>query len=245
MWLAKAIRALVAAPYNPLMPGGTPQTDRFIAEAQRRRCERVDRSTRLGVSVDLASLGLARWYWRGVLADSGLRPKMNVLWAGNGPALLREQVERIVGSNSLVHANGTAYLDTFDFAVHAYGSTLREGLGEVVQRLYGALRAEGRICIFAVTRPRYAMQRTAMRDYLSHVVPAMARLADVPRDGVNAHDWRRWADILDQCDPPDAIVDLLKSQHFGEIRFRTYLDCFSHFAGTRPVSAVVKRMPEL
>ncbi len=170
---------------------------------------------------------------------------MKVLWAGNGPALLREQVVRIIGADNLAGMNGTAHDGESDFAVHAYGSTLREGLGAIVQRLYGALRAEGRICILAVTRPRYAMQRTAMRDYLSHVVPALARLADVPRDGASAHDWRRWADVLDQCDPPDAIVDLLKSQHFGEIRFRTYLDCFSHFAGTRPVAAVVKRMPEL
>ncbi|HWP40385.1 MAG TPA: class I SAM-dependent methyltransferase [Tepidisphaeraceae bacterium] len=204
----------------------------------------------------LMALGTGRWYRRRALLRAGLAPGMRVLDVAVGTGLLARQAIGIIGDARLVvgldpspgmlrraiSSLGIAAVmgiaeripmrtGSFDFVAMGYALRHLGDLRAAFAEFRRVLKPAGRICILEIARPRSTGHRWALRTYLRHVVPAMARFAS--RGGDSALLWKYYWDTIDACIPPQLVAECLRSCGFGQVAYRMELGMFAEYTATR------------
>ncbi|WP_428939665.1 class I SAM-dependent methyltransferase [Fontivita pretiosa] len=204
----------------------------------------------------LMALGSGRWYRRRALRRAGLAPGMRVLDVAVGTGLVAREAIGIVGdprlvigldpSPAMIHqairllgigavlgiGERIPLLDAgFDFVSMGYALRHLDDLHAAFSEFHRVLKPAGRICILEIARPRFTPHRWALRAYLRHIVPAMARFAS--HGGDSALLWKYYWDTIDSCIPPQTVVECLRSCGFANVRHRMELGMFAEYTATR------------
>jgi demethylmenaquinone methyltransferase/2-methoxy-6-polyprenyl-1,4-benzoquinol methylase len=188
----------------------------------------------------LGSMGSGRFYRRWILTRYGLRAGMKLLDVATGTGLVAQAATSIlrepgavVGldpsigmlrqaqkSLTIPLVQGTVEdlpfaADHFDFLSMGYALRHMADLGVAFRQCRRVLKPGGRILILEITPPRSVVGRYALRTYFEHVLPRVMRLSTGSAEAELLV--RYYWDTIDQCVPPDIILDVLRSSGFVDV----------------------------
>jgi demethylmenaquinone methyltransferase/2-methoxy-6-polyprenyl-1,4-benzoquinol methylase len=189
---------------------------------------------RIGQILDLGS---GPYYRRRALVRAGLRPGMTMLDVATGTGLVARGALRVVGqagrvvgvdpsrgmleeaaqksSGALVQGRAEALpFRDGQFDMLSMGFALRHVAElEVAFREYRrVLKPGGRLLLLEVSRPESAPTRWLLRVYFQHMLPLVMRLSTSsrPAELLMKYYW----DTIDQCVPPETILEVLSDSGF-------------------------------
>lgn len=207
------------------------------------------------------SLGTGRWYRRKALERAGLRAGMRVLDVAIGTGLLAGEAISIIGpaghlvgvdpSQEMMRqaserlgvetvrgvADSLPFNDaSFDFVSMGYALRHVEDLRAAFREFHRVLKPTGpfgggRVCILEVTRPATRIARAMLRLHLgvtSRLAGTLFRLA--PR---TPELWAYYGKTIEQCVPPEHVLEALKSEGFVDAKRSVVAGIFSEFTATR------------
>ena len=206
----------------------------------------------------MLDLGSGLLYRRQALRRAGLRPGMRLLDVATGTGLVARggaaivaESGRVVGvdpsrgmlaearkavPSPLVQGRAEALPfrgDLFDML--SMGFALRHVADlEVAFREYGrVLKPGGRLLLLEVSRPSSSVMRWLIRTHFQRVLPVLARLStgSEPAEVLMKFYW----DTIDQCVPPDTILDVLRGAGFVDVGRRVYCGFMSEYVAAKPL----------
>jgi demethylmenaquinone methyltransferase / 2-methoxy-6-polyprenyl-1,4-benzoquinol methylase len=203
------------------------------------------------------SLGSGRWYRGQALRRAGLRPGMHMVDVALGTGLVAGEALAIVGplgkvvgidpSREMLQLAknrfgietvvGTAEAlpfesETFDFLSMGYALRHVDDLTTVFREFFRVLRSGGRACVLEITRPRTAIGRAALRAYFGALTTCLCRLKGLsPR---TPELWKYYWKTIDQCVPPQRVMDALIDVGFVDVNRRVSCALCSEYAATKP-----------
>jgi len=207
----------------------------------------------------MLDFGCGPMYRRQALQRAGLKPGMRLLDVATGTGLMAcggAQVvgdpRRVVGidpssgmlreargalSNPLVR--GRAEILPFrsaSFDMLSMGFALRhvEDLEATFDEYRRVLKPGGRLLLIEVSRPSSRFLRWLTRTHFQHVLPRLARIST--RSGPAQLLMKYYWDTIDQCVPPDTILDTLRRNGFADARRRVYCDFMSEYVAVKPTA---------
>ncbi len=203
------------------------------------------------------SFGTGPTYRRRALERAGLVAGKRVLDVAAGTGLVTREAVGIVGDPSLVlgvdpspgmlaqarqsipsvklslgSAESLPVADaSVDFISMGYALRHVSDLGVTFREFHRVIRSGGRMCVLEITRPAGRLHRLALRMYLHGVVPALARLASRGVDSRRL--WSYYSDTIENCVPPERIIDAMKTAGFEDVGRHVELGIFSAYTGRR------------
>lgn len=209
---------------------------------------------RLGQLLDLGS---GSWYRRQALRRAGLRPGMRLLDVATGTGLVARGAEavldgsgRVIGvdpshgmlqearkalASSLVQARAEALPfrdDLFDMLSMGFALRHVPDLGIAFREYFRILKPGGRIILLETPRPETRFGRWFVKTHFQRVLPWMARITF--RNEAAQLLMKFYWDTIDQCVPPETILDVLKKTGFVDVKLqRTYL-MINEYTATKP-----------
>ncbi len=204
----------------------------------------------------LMAFGSGRWYRRQALARAGLAAGMHVLDVGTGTGLTALEAAQLAGGGQyvlgvdpsvgmLAHARlpaGMRVLEgraealpvddaSFDFVSMGYALRHVSDLRAVFSEFHRVLRPGGRACVLEITRPSSAMATRALRIYMRHVLPAVARIFGRSRE--MPHLMRYYWDSIEACVAPETVIEALRAAGFSTVTRQVQLGIFSEYVAIK------------
>jgi demethylmenaquinone methyltransferase / 2-methoxy-6-polyprenyl-1,4-benzoquinol methylase len=209
---------------------------------------------RIGKMLDLGS---GPWYRRDALRRAGLRPGMRLLDVAAGTGLvargaadiLREpggvigvdpsrgmlQEARKALSGPLVQGRAEALPfrnDRFDMLSMGFALRHVADLEVAFREYWRVLKPGGRILLLEVVRPSSSVSRWLVRTHFQRILPLMARIStrSEPAQLLMKFYW----DTIDQCVPPEAILEALRRTGFVAVDRHTFYGLINEYVATKP-----------
>jgi demethylmenaquinone methyltransferase/2-methoxy-6-polyprenyl-1,4-benzoquinol methylase len=229
---------------TPLVDAPPHPTLREYYEVNERRQEFLnglfDRTACGYRAIDKATgFGSGLWYRRKSLREAGLKPGMEVLDVGCGPALTTQCALDVVGSTGRVIGldpsigmlreakrgpcrqlvQGVGELlpfpeERFDFLSMGYALRHVADLKVAFREYRRVLRKGGILLLLEVSRPRSVVLQSLSRFYIKTVLGTAFATATGNRDMRTL--MRYWWDTTEQCVAPEAILSALAAVGFTE-----------------------------
>lgn len=219
---------------------------------------------RIGRILDLGS-GPA--YRRQALVRAGLRPGMTMLDVATGTGLVARSGRRVVGEAGRVvgldpsrgmlgearrgglvgplvqgRAEALPFRDG-QFDLLSMGFALRHisDLGLAFQEYQRVLRPGGRLLLLEVSRPDSAVTRWLLQMHFQRVLPLIMRIStrSRPAEMLMKYFW----DTIDQCVPPETILQVLRESGFVTAKRRVFAGFLSEYVAVAGESALGPRSP--
>jgi len=203
--------------------------------------------------------GSGPMYRRQALQRAGLRKGMRLLDVATGTGLVaRGGVEivgdprRVVGidpNNGMLREARTALdsplvrgraeilpfrSDTFDMLSMGFALRHVEDLEIAFREYRRVLKPGGRVLLLEVSRPRSRVMRWVIRNHFQRVLPWLTRITtrSEPAELLMKFYW----DTIDQCVPPETILDVLRRNGFVNVKRRVYCDFMSEYVAAKPIA---------
>ncbi|HVK59228.1 MAG TPA: class I SAM-dependent methyltransferase [Candidatus Kapabacteria bacterium] len=191
------------------------------------------------------AFGSDRYYRKMALRKAGLKPGMRMLDVATGTGLVARAALQLglpkkdvigldpsagmLGENSkttgiqLFRGFGERlpFKDaSFDFISMGYALRHVESLSELFTEFRRVLKPGGRVLVLEISRPQSSFATAILRAYMNNALPVIARFR------TNSKELREllkyyWATI-EECVPPDSIVDALKAAEFANVERRRF-----------------------
>ena len=199
------------------------------------------------------SFGSGQWYRGWVLRRAGLRRGMTLLDVATGTGLvaraaadilqsgdgvvgvdpsagmLREARRAFAGPLTQGRIEGLPFRDgLFDFVTIGYALRHAADLEIAFRECLRVLVPGGRLIILEISRPPTATMRTAVRLYLTRVLPLLMRAAHARV--LMQYYW----ETIDACVPPERIMDVLQRAGFVDVRRKVWGSLQTEYMATRP-----------
>lgn len=189
------------------------------------------------------SFGSDRYYRRRTLQQAGLKPGMRMLDAATGTGLVaRAALQCGVAAGDIVgldpsegmlaenqRATGIQLFrgmgealpyrkESFDFISMGYALRHVESLERLFQEFHRVLKPGGTVLLLEISRPSSRLGLAALRAYMNGILPWVVRLRarqpEVPE--LMRYYWA----TIEQCVPPERIVEALRASRFVEVERR-------------------------
>lgn len=203
------------------------------------------------------SFGSGRWYRRQALVRTGLREGDQLLDVGAGTGVVSLLAQEITGEDGLVIAldpsrgmlerareNGVhratlglgealPFADnSFDFLTMGYALRHVADLRTTFAEYRRVLKPGGRLLLLEITRPESRAGRALLKAYLKGVVPNLARVFRRSADSKTL--MRYYWDTIEQCVPPQTILEALAQAGLDNPRRHRVMGVFSEYSGDKP-----------
>jgi len=213
---------------------------------------------------DVMSFGSGRWYRKWVLQRYGLRPGMKLLDVGTGTGVIAEKAQRHVGESGevvavdpsegmLEQARAAGVRDTrvgqgedlpvesdrFDMLTMGYALRHVADLKTAFAEYHRVLAPGGRVLLLEITPPRGRIGYACLRFYLRTLIPLITRIFRRSRDA-QVLMYYYW-DTIENCVPPEAILQALRDAGFEDVRRNVIFGIFSEYTGVRAGGAAATR----
>ncbi len=243
-------------PEGSPLPPHPPLTEYYPGSADRLRFVRQLFDSTAGEYdrlTQIFSLGTGRAWRADSLRRAGLAAGEAVLDVATGTGMLaaaaREQGGRVVALDlsagmlavartqpGIAFVQGTAdalpFADArFDLVTMGYALRHAADLTATFREFARVLRPGGRVLLLEIRRPEGRLPRLLARAYLGAAVPALSRLA---RGGQAGLLMRYYADTIEHCVPPAAILAALGAAGLAEARCDTEWGVFAAYSARRP-----------
>ena len=205
----------------------------------------------------LFSLGTGARYRRQCLLAAGLRQGMRVIDVAVGTGLLAREAAAVTGNRQEVIGidlsetmlaiarsklniplvQGLAERLPFaeasaDFVTMGYALRHVSNLADVFQEFHRVLRPSGIVLVLEIGRPTKRLSRVMTSAYLGKVVPFLCGMAN-GRARTSAL-MRYYWETIENCVPPDVILEAMRVGGFTEPRCQTELDIFRSYVARKP-----------
>ncbi|HCK82383.1 MAG TPA: class I SAM-dependent methyltransferase [Candidatus Competibacter sp.] len=245
-------------PEKPLEPH-PPLPDYYPDLAQRPAFVRglFDRTARYYDHVNrLLSFGSGSWYRRRVLTRVGLKPGMTVLDVAIGTGLVARQALAITDDPQAVIGLDVSagmlrevrrLLDIplvqglmeqlpvadacCDMVSMGYALRHVADLHVTFREFHRALRPGGVLVILEIARPASPFKRMLLKWYLGRLIPLLGRLTTGQQDTQTL--MRYYWDTIENCVPPDTIVQAIRDAGFNEAGCDVEFDLFRAYFGRK------------
>ena len=204
--------------------------------------------------------GSGPMYRRQALQRAGLRKGMRLLDVATGTGLVARGGVEIVGdprrvigidpNNGMLREARTALAsplvrgraeilpfrsDTFDMLSMGFALRHVEDLEIAFREYRRVLKPGGRVLLLEVSRPRSRVMRWVIRNHFQRVLPWLTRITtrSEPAELLMKFYW----DTIDQCVPPETILDVLRRNGFVNVKRRVYCDFMSEYVAAKPIAA--------
>ena len=204
----------------------------------------------------LLSFGSGNWYRRRALERAGLRPGMTVLDVATGTGLVARQAlaitqdpQAVVGLDvsagmlaevkrllripllqglmeQLPVADGCCDLVSMGYALRHVAD-----LNVTFREFHRVLRPGGGLLILEIARPTTPLKRGAIKFYLGRVIPLLSRLTTGQQDAQTL--MRYYWDTIENCVPPDTIIQAIRDAGFAEAGCAVEFDLFRAYFGRK------------
>jgi demethylmenaquinone methyltransferase / 2-methoxy-6-polyprenyl-1,4-benzoquinol methylase len=210
---------------------------------------------------DVMSFGSGRMYRRQALMRAGLKTGDRVLDVGAGTGVVSWLAQQIVGEEGLVvaldpskgmlsqatklgvtHASqglGEAlpFADnTFDYLTMGFALRHVADLGTAFSEYQRVLKPGGKILLLEITRPEGKIATLFLKFYLKIIIPNLAKIFRRSADSKVL--MRYYWDTIEQCVPPDTIVNALKATGLEQSQRAVVLGIFSEYTGVKAQKTV-------
>ncbi|MGB7161346.1 MAG: class I SAM-dependent methyltransferase, partial [Tepidisphaeraceae bacterium] len=120
---------------------------------------------------------------------------------------------------------------TFDFLSMGYALRHLPDLRIAFAEFHRVLRPGGRLCILEISRPAGRLRRQLMGVYFRLLLPMLARTTT---SSPQTHKlWGYYWETIDQCVPPDVVMQVLRDVGFDHVGRNVSLGMFSEFVATK------------
>jgi demethylmenaquinone methyltransferase/2-methoxy-6-polyprenyl-1,4-benzoquinol methylase len=248
---AAAVPTIAPHPPIPRFYEHSDQKRQFVRQLFDRSAGNYDRIERM------MALGSGPWYRRSALLRAGLANGMRVLDVAAGTGLVTREAAAIVGNPKLVlgvdpspgmlaeaatlvpqvnFAIGTAEAlplpdASVDFLSMGYALRHVSDLSITFREYSRVLRPGGKLCILEITRPTSRLRLHALQLYMRWIVPLFARLTTRTRGADDL--WSYYWDTIEQCLPPQQILNAMNAAGFINVSRRVELGIFSEYTGRK------------
>ena len=122
--------------------------------------------------------------------------------------------------------------DTFDMLSMGFALRHVEDLEIAFSEYRRVLKPGGRVLLIEVSRPRSRFMRWVIRNHFQRLLPWMTRIStrSAPAELLMKYYW----DTIDQCVPPETILDVLQRNGFVDVKRRVYCDFLSEYVAAKP-----------
>jgi demethylmenaquinone methyltransferase / 2-methoxy-6-polyprenyl-1,4-benzoquinol methylase len=207
----------------------------------------------------LIGFGSGSRYRRDALVRAGLKAGMRALDVGAGTGLVTRQAAAIVGDPALIigvdpspgmlecarvpagvkmvegSAEHIPFPDaSFDFVSMGYALRHLSDLSVAFPECLRVLKPGGQLCILEITRPQRKFVAAMLKAYLRGIVPLVARVS--ARNDDTPALWAYYWDTIEQCVPPEAVMQALEGAGFRNVRRHVELQMFSEYCAERPAA---------
>ena len=204
------------------------------------------------------SFGTDKAYRRRVLLESGLAPGMSMLDVACGTGMVAGPANDIVGKEGMVvgldpslgmrgQAIRTGRLsvavqgrgerlpfagERFDLLSMGFALRHVADLREAFTEYKRVLKPGATVLILEITPPESKASYALFKVYLKHVIPAITRVCTRNRDAqqLMTYFW----DTVEQCVPPQTILDALNDVGFLNVNRKVQVGVFSEYRGVKP-----------
>ena len=202
----------------------------------------------------LFSLGTGAWYRRRCLVRAGLQPGHRIIDVAIGTGLLAQEAIAITGdrrhvigidlsegmlaiareklgvplvqaaAEALPIADGAA-----DFVTLGYALRHMSDLVIAFREFRRVLRSGGTVLVLEISRPAKSLNRALASTYLGWMVPLLSRFVtgDLNAQKLMQYHW----ETIEQCVPPQTILDAMSSGGFDNVNCTADLDFFRSYVG--------------
>jgi demethylmenaquinone methyltransferase/2-methoxy-6-polyprenyl-1,4-benzoquinol methylase len=202
------------------------------------------------------ALGSGRWYRRQALLRAGLAAGMRVLDVAMGTGLVAREALGVVGdggrvigvdpsvgmlheARSSIHASAVVGVgqsvpfadNAFDFVSMGYALRHLPDLRAAFSEFHRVLRPGGQVCILEISRPAGQLSRQLMGAYFRILLPTLSRVLDTRPQ--TRHLWTYYWETIDQCVPPDKVLNALTEAGFIKATRNLSLGMFSEFVAEK------------
>ena len=206
---------------------------------------------------DIFSLGSGARYRRQCLIRAGLRPGVRVADIAIGTGLVAQEAVAVVGPQGEVIgldlsagmlAVARSKLDiplvqgsadrlplgdnTVDFVTMGYALRHVSDLLAAFREFRRVLRPGGTVLLLEIARPTGRLQRAFVSGYLGVVVPALCRW--ITGQAMTRTLMQYYWDTIENCVPPDVILNAMEAAGLIELRCDTDLGLFRSYSGRKP-----------
>jgi len=207
------------------------------------------------------AFGSGRWYRREALKRTGLGPGMRVLDVAIGTGLVAREAAKLAGAGCVTGLDPSAGMllearrqlrvrgilglgeqlpvadSTFDLVSMGYGLRHLSDLTVTFREFLRVLKPGGTVCLLELTRPERRFWRGVIRLYLWRVVPTLARLRTHSAQAGTM--MRYFWDTIENCVPPQSILEALDAAGFADVHRRLAIGLFSEYSGRKPLPGEV------
>ncbi|MBK7541879.1 MAG: class I SAM-dependent methyltransferase [Candidatus Competibacteraceae bacterium] len=206
----------------------------------------------------LMSFGSGNWYRRRALGRVGLKPGMTVLDVATGTGLVARQALAITGDPQAVigldvSAGMLAEVKRLlniplmqglmeqlpvadaccDMVSMGYALRHVADLNLTFGEFHRVLRPGGVLLILEIARPATPLKRGVIKFYMGRVIPLLSRLTTGQQDAQTL--MRYYWDTIENCVPPDTIVQAIRDAGFDEAGCDVEFDLFRAYFGRKGV----------
>jgi demethylmenaquinone methyltransferase / 2-methoxy-6-polyprenyl-1,4-benzoquinol methylase len=204
----------------------------------------------------MMSFGSGEWYRQQALLRAGLKNGHELLDVGAGTGVIAAIAQGIVGEQGRVVAldpspgmlavaksrgvkNTMVGLgedlpfpdNSFDMVTMGYALRHVADLARLFAEYRRVLKPGGKVLILEITRPQSALARLLLKIYMKGIVPNVTRFmrGSKPAQELMRYYW----DTIDQCVPPQKIVDLMSSVGLQKVNRHKVQAIFSEYTGVK------------
>ncbi|MEZ5601012.1 MAG: class I SAM-dependent methyltransferase [Candidatus Competibacteraceae bacterium] len=121
--------------------------------------------------------------------------------------------------------------ERFDFVSMGYALRHVVDLNATFREFQRVLKPGGVLLILEIAQPTTPLKRTALKFYLGRVIPLLGRLSTGQREMQTL--MRYYWDTIENCVPPDTIVQAIRDAGFAEAGCDVEFDLFRAYFGRK------------